>query len=78
MKPSKQGSIYDQYIQKQNNSLQSSILNPTLLTRELDAYYNIFIEKFQKIEENLRMNQISSQNEHLEKIETIFKTGRGS
>lgn len=29
------------------------------LTKELDAFYHIFIDRFQKIEKELRINQIS-------------------
>ena len=39
---------------------QSQILNPYLLTKELDAYYHVFIDRFQKLENELQINHLSS------------------
>jgi CRISPR/Cas system-associated protein Csm6 len=43
---------------KRQNQVKHSILNPVLLTKELDAFYHIFINLFQKIENEITLNQV--------------------
>lgn len=37
-------------------------MNPVLLTKELDAFYHIFIDRFQKIENQISSNQLQTSN----------------
>ena len=54
--------ISTSYLKTQQAQASQQILNPSLLTKELDAYYHIFIERFQQLEKELKNNQISDGN----------------
>jgi hypothetical protein len=38
------------------------IVHPVMLSKELDAFYHIFIDLLQKIEREVRVNQLASTN----------------
>lgn len=42
--------VDESYLKTLNSSKNQAIMNPVLLTKELDAFYHIFIDRFQKIE----------------------------
>ena len=45
----------DHYLKRQSQ-VKQQIINPVLLTKELDAFYHIFINLFQKIDNEITMN----------------------
>lgn len=56
MEDDKKHEIRKRYLGAQMTQTSQQILNPTLLTKELDAFYHIFIDRFQKIEKELKDN----------------------
>jgi len=56
----KETALLPSYLNLQKQGQQSHILNPYLLTKELDAYYHVFIDRFQKIEKQITNNKLAS------------------
>ena len=54
-------SLLPNYIKSQRAVSQQQILNPTMLTKELDAYYHVYIHRFQKLETELQTHMLSSE-----------------